>query len=185
MSGQITLGLLSAAMLTAGCGRSTTTTTTARPGRVFYDANHTPVPRNLWVDAAGRPVPLFDGNGNPVPENEVLVAYNAAGTTTTTRTTSYSTGYHRSVWWGPSFYVPGPHYTWGPTYSPAQRSSAPSAPGRTYFGGSRPNTSPAPTFGPKASPAVGSKPAAPSSGGSVSRGGFGGTGAHAGGSAAS
>lgn len=181
MSGTITLGLLSAAMLTAGCGGSSTRTA---GGRVFYDANRSPVPRNMWLGPDRRVrQPLFDANGNPVPEAEVLAAYNSS--------TSYSSssGYRRSsVWWGPTFYSPRPSYgAWTPSYSrPAPTSSA--GPGRTYFGGSRPNSSAAPSsgsrswFGGGSSSSSGSKP---SSGGSVSRGGIGGSGSSSGGSSAS
>lgn len=180
MSGTITLGLLSAVMLTAGCGRSTTRTV-AGGGRVFYDANRNPVPRGQWLGPDGRPKQLFDADGNPVAENEVLSAYNS-----TTSTSTSSTGYRRtsSVWWGPSFYSPRPTYSgpWSP--STPRPSSAPSSagPGRTYFGGSRPGTSPAPSFGSKSG---GSSFGGSSSSGSssVSRGGFGGS--SSGGSSAS
>ena len=83
----ISLLILGAAMLTAGCGSRS---------RTFYDALGKAVPRSQWRDASGQYQQLYDANGQLVPQNEVIAAYNS----------NTSNSYRRSStsWGGGSFW---------------------------------------------------------------------------------
>jgi hypothetical protein len=79
----ISLVVLGAAMLVAGCGSRS---------RTFYDAQGKMVPRTEWRDANGNPKQLYDAEGKLVPPEEINAAYSATSG-------SSSSSYRRSSSW--------------------------------------------------------------------------------------
>ncbi len=128
----------------------------------WYDANGNPIAETYTTDANGKKIPAqtpYDRDGNPLKFDESgnrLYQQTTSGYSSR----SHSSGFFPSLWYG-SGYRSG--------YYGGSRSSGGSSSGSTYFGGSKPNTTPKPSSG-------------GSSSGSVSRGGFGSMGSVFGGS---
>lgn len=149
------------ACVCGGCGRN-------RPASVrnydppWYDAQGKPIAKAWKTDENGKRVPVqtpYDANGKPIPldanGNPVPPPGNTYSSTSGTHYRSSGLS-----WWPYIFTSRS-----GSSYSSGYR-SGPSSSGSTYFGGSKPGSS---------SPSSGS-----SFGGSVSRGGFGGSASSAG-----
>ncbi|MBX3397407.1 MAG: hypothetical protein KF873_01585 [Gemmataceae bacterium] len=153
----------------AGCGRRDGTEARLPYDPPWYDAQGKPIAKEWKMDENGKRSPAqtaYDASGKPIQFDE---NGNAVAPPGTVYSSSSGTRYYRSggSWW--PWLLSSRSSSYSSYGSSSSYRSGPVNTGSTYFGGSRPGSSSAP-----------SKSSGSFFGGSVSRGGFGGSASSAG-----
>lgn len=160
------------AFVCGGCGRTDRNQVQAPYDPAWFDAQGQPIAKEWKMDENGKRTPVqtpYDANGKPIAFDENGNPVPPPGSVYSSSTSSGTRSYRSGFSWMPYIFSSGYGSSYG-GYNSGYR-SGPTNTGSTYFGGSKPGSSAAP------------KPSSGGSffgGGSISRGGFGGSSVSAG-----